>query len=264
MEAIREISKRKQSVRRSQGKKEILFRGLWMQKFVKSWIHKLGRWYCEEICRSEYESQAVTAVNERPVEYRFVFQSLLRTSPTTVLDVGTGTTALPHVIRTCGHMVTATDNTNDYWPIGMFNRHCYVVDDDITKTRIAKTFDLITCVSVLEHIKNHTGAIQGMFALLNSGGHLALTFPYNENQYIEDVYKLPGPGYRGDAPYVTQVYSRHELGRWLKTINGRIVEQEYWQVWTGDVWRSGERQYPPRQVDKHEMHQLTCLLIQKQ
>jgi len=232
-------------------------------KIFKSLVHKFGRWYVQEVCRREYESQEFNWINERPVEYRFVLQHLSHIVPVTVLDVGTGTTALPHLLRNCGFLVTAIDNIHDYWPKGMFNRHFYVINDDITNTRLAKKFDFITCVSVLEHIKNHEAAINSMFNLLNPEGHLALTFPYNENKYIENVYMLPEAGYGKDASYICQVYSRNELNKWLKMNNGKIVEQEYWQIFTGDFWTFGKRLYPPRQVHKHEKHQLTCILIQK-
>jgi len=232
-------------------------------KIFKSLVHKFGRWYVQEVCRREYESQEFNWINERPVEYRFVLQHLSRIVPVTVLDVGTGTTALPHLLRNCGFLVTAIDNIHDYWPKGMFNRHFYVINDDITNTRLAKKFDFITCVSVLEHIKNHEAAINSMFNLLNPEGHLALTFPYNENKYIENVYMLREAGYGKDASYICQVYSRNELNKWLKMNNGKIVEQEYWQIFTGDFWTFGKRLYPPRQVHKHEKHQLTCILIQK-
>lgn len=234
-----------------------------MMKSLKSRIiHRFGRLYCEEVCRAEYEAQQFLP-NERVVEYRFVFHSVLRTSPTTVLDVGTGKSALPHLLATCGYIVTAIDNIYDYWPGGMFNRHFHVINDDITNTKLKRKFDFITCVSTLEHIKEHKTAIQSLFTVLNPGGHLVLTFPYNENMYIENVYKLPGAGFGKHVSYICQVFSRNELDDWLKTNKGIILEQEYWQCYTGNFWTFGEDVYPPRQVDEHEKHHLSCILIQK-
>ena len=80
----------------------------------------------------EYKRQTFIGLSERPVEYSFVFKCIGMLCPTRVLDVGTGTTALPHLIRNCGPLVTAIDNINDYWPSGMSNRHYYVLDKDIT------------------------------------------------------------------------------------------------------------------------------------
>lgn len=230
---------------------------------IKSSVNRIGLLYTQILCKREYYSQEFIGINERPVEFQFVFKQLTRKWPKTVLDVGTGATALPHLIRNCGFLVTATDNVRDYWPKGMVNRHFYVVNDDITDTRLNKRFDFITCVSVLEHIKDHTAAIKSMFSLLNPGGHLVLTFPYNEHKYVGNVYKLPESSVKEEFSFVTQVYSRNELDKWLMDNGGSIQEQEYWQFFTGDFWTCGERVSPPLQVDKSEKHQISCVLIQK-
>jgi trans-aconitate methyltransferase len=121
----------------------------------------------------------------------------METFPETVLDVGTGTNALPSLIRTCGPVVTAIDNVTDYWPDGMVNRHFHVRDEDATR-KISGKYDLVTCVSVLQHIQAHDDAIRRMLEALKPGAHLALTFPYNERRYIDNVYQLPGAGYGQD------------------------------------------------------------------
>jgi SAM-dependent methyltransferase len=230
---------------------------------LKSLVHKFGRWYCEGVCKREFQAQDFRRVNERPIEFRFVFEQLTRLQPTTVLDVGSGTTALPHLMRNCGFLVTATDNVSDYWPKGMFNRHYYVINDDITNSRLTEEFDVITCISVLEHIARSGEAVQSMFRLLKPGGHLVLTFPYNEHEYVEDVYKLPGAGYGWDNPYICQVYSRRQIEGW-KDANGAVgVEQEYWQCFSGRLWTFGQQVRPPRRVSKEDSHQLTCLLFRK-
>ena len=150
----------------------------WLHKRLRTLINDRYMQLTREICRSEYEYQPLLR-NERPIEYRFLFESLSKTSPFSVLDIGIGTTALPHLLRTCGFIVTAIDNVVDYWPTGMLNRHFHVIDDDITDTRLTGTFDLIACISTLGHIENHQDALRTMFLLLNPGGHIVLTLPYN-------------------------------------------------------------------------------------
>lgn len=56
-------------------------------------------------------------------------------------------------------------------------------------------FDFITCVSLLERIREHNNAVGGMFSLLKHGGQIALTGPYNNKSQISNVYKLPESGY---------------------------------------------------------------------
>jgi SAM-dependent methyltransferase len=233
-------------------------------KGLKKIAHALGTAYTRELCRREYANQSFSHVNERPVEYRFVMQCLSGSASVKILDVGTGTTALPHILRNCGYLVTAIDNVRDYWKSGNFtNRHYHVIDDNIVAPSLADRFDFITCVSVLEHIPDHNRAVDSMFSLLNPAGYIALTFPYNETNYIENVYMLPGASYGRDLPYVCQVYSRSEVDAWLARNRGKLVVQEFWRMFTGKYWTFGERLRTPIQVERNEPHQLTCLLLQK-
>ena len=233
-------------------------------RLLKSLAHAVGRAYCRRLCKSEYDSQDFRRLNTGCIEYHFLLQWLLQIAPTTVLDVGTGNSALPHLLRECGFVVTATDNIRDYWPHGMFNRHYHVLNDDIRRTTLVGPYDFITCTCVLEHIREHEAAISSMCGLLKPGGHLAMTFPYNEKQYVENAYDLPGATYGKDAPYVCQVYSRKEVDRWQANLPLEIVDQQYWQVFTGPLWALGERIRPYRPAASDTLHHLTCLLLRKQ
>lgn len=217
--------------------------------------------YCHFVCRSEWESQTFKRFNERPVEYAFVLSIISKIYPRRVLDVGSGTTALPHILRSCGSLVTATDNIRDYWPSGMVNRHYHVIHDDITTTKLTTCYDLVTCISVLEHIREVDAAVRNMASLLTPGGHLALTFPYNEADYCPNVYALPGSSYGQSAPYVTQSYSRTNLDRWTLNTGLAIVQQQYWRFWSGDFWTVGHQIIPPQAVGPDDRHQLTCVLL---
>lgn len=234
-----------------------------MMRFVKGVVHRLGKAYCRKICRSEFESQSFRWINERPIEFRFLFDRICRSNAKTVLDVGTGTTSLPRLLRTCGYLVTATDNIRDYWPDGMTNRHYHVVNDDITATNIRESFDFVTCISVVEHIRNHTAAVRNMIKLLNENGSLIVTCPYSEQTYIANVYDLPDAGYGKDNPYICQSFSRMEINSWLEDSGAQIVAQEYWQVFTGEYWTVGEKLRIPVQVTKNDRHQLTCIHLKK-
>jgi SAM-dependent methyltransferase len=239
-----------------------LFRRL-LPRPVKSGIKALLDRYPRWVCGQEFYSQTLTRLNERPIEISFVFKAVRDLYPRTILDVGTGTTALPHLLRNCGMIVTAIDNVRDYWRDGMVNRHYYIVDDDITNTRLQGGFDLIICVSVLEHIERADDAVKNMFSLLNRDGHLLLTFPYNEKMYVRNVYELPGSTYGKGSPYITQAFSRTQLDSWVQNYHGTIVEQEYWQCWDGEHWTVGNQVIPPRRAFSENPHQLSCVLIQR-
>ena len=183
--------------------------------------------------------------------------------PVSVLDIGTGRTAIPEVIRHWGFNVIAIDNIRDYWSYNVTNRHFYVIDDDILNPKLKSKFDFIICTSVLEHIKDHMNAVRNMFSLLKEGGHMVLTFPYNENTYVSDAYKLDGCEFKNPNT-ICQIYSRDQLNDWMSTNNGRILFQEYWEIFEGDLWGQGKRLSPQHQVDRREKHHHTCIMLEKQ
>tara|TARA_R110001583_G_scaffold76329_2_gene209023 strand:+ start:1561 stop:2289 length:729 start_codon:yes stop_codon:yes gene_type:complete len=230
---------------------------------LKSMINFVGMIYVRFVCKREYNLQTFVDFNERPIEFSFLFDNLSRSWPKSVLDVGTGMTALPHLMRNCGFVVTAIDNIEDYWPYGMTNRHYHVVNDDITRTKIEDRFDFITCISVLEHIKDHREAMRSMFKLLNPGGHLIITFPYNEGQYVKNAYDLPGSCVRIKYPFVTQVFSREEMDSWLEDSPFKVSEQEYWRFFEGEFWTCGDRLDHPIKVSLENSHHLSCICLIK-
>ena len=234
-----------------------------MLRLAKRKVRSLLDRYPSFVCEQEFEEQQFTRFNERPVEFAFAFRMIATYYPGTILDVGTGMAALPHLMRNCGPLVTATDNVRDYWPQGMVNRHYHVIDDDITSTRLSGQFDLVTCISVLEHVQNADAAVRNMFSLLNPGGRLVMTFPYNEQSYVRNVYDIPGSSYGRGLPYITQSYSRSELARWLTNNDAEIVTQEYWRFWEGEHWTVGKQIIPPEQVRAEDQHQHTCVCLKR-
>lgn len=223
-------------------------------------LRRAALWPAAQIARRDFESQSFKRYNERPIEFGFVFRALGTYAPKEVLDVGTGTTALPHLMRNCGPMVWATDNATDYWKDGLVNPHYHVIDDDIRKTEIDRTFDMVTCVSTLEHIVPATSAVKTMLSLVKAGGHLVLTCPYTEDRYIKNVYEEQGSS-RGQAnAYTTQSFCRDNLREWFSGV-ADIVEQDYWRYWSGDFWTDGSQLIPPERSGPDMPHQLTCLVL---
>lgn len=223
----------------------------------------LTKKYVNKINYEEYLNPPFGRSNERPVEYRFVFEQISNYYPKKILDVGTGVTALPHLMANCGLKVTAIDNIKDYWKEGMFNRHYHVINDDIVNSKLKEKFDMITCISVLEHIENADEAVKSMFKLLNPDGYLILTFPYNDKKGVDNTYTLPNSEVKNLPKYKTRAYCRDDLDRWQKENPSLIIKQEYWQFFTGDYWTVGEQIKVPKQVDQSDKHQISCLILKK-
>ena len=231
----------------------------------KELIHKCGRLYIRKVTQSEAEGQKFTRHNERPAEYAFVFRQINNYAPQTVLDVGTGTTALPALLAACGCVVTAMDNVHDYWPTDMVNRYWHVIDDDIQRTSQSGPFDMITCISVLEHIADHRGAMRSMMKLLRPGGHLVLAGPYTEREYVADCYRVPEANADSQKlPYICRSYSRTELESWLTENRCALIAAEYWRTWTGRHWSLGERIAPPEPSSQEGPHTHACFLIRRE
>ena len=226
---------------------------------LKAAIHRLGAAYMAKTAQSEATGQRFRRHNERPAEYSFVFRAINRCArKNRLLDVGSGTTALPALISDCGCVVTAIDNVSDYWPAGMVNRHWHVEDDDISRTERADRFDMVTCISVLEHIKDHQGAMRKIMGLLKPGGHLVLAGPYTEREYVEDTYKVEAADpTSAKLPYMCRSYSRRELDLW----GGEVIDAEYWRAWSGRHWAQGERIAPPEPSTQGGAHNHACFLI---
>ena len=233
-----------------------------MIQIVKKQVRDIWNLYSQRDNRLEFERQEFSKFNERPVEYGFVFSKLSQIYPRKVLDIGTGVTSLPRLLRQCGFLVTAIDNVRDYWTSGMINSHYHIIDDDITDTQLTEKFDFITCISVLEHIEKSGSAVRNMFNLLTPRGHLVLTFPYTENNYIENVYHQDGSTHGHYTSVICQSYSREKLNQWLQDNNGTLIDQEYWQFFP-KYWTVGEQIIPPKMVTVDDNHQLSCILIQK-
>lgn len=226
-------------------------------------LNVIGRNYVRRLTQAESARQRHLP-NERAVEYRFLFEQVAELEPRTVLDVGTGKTCVPAMISQCGCIVTAVDNVKDFWPHGLSNRHFSVQDIDITRSTLTERFDLISCISVLEHIEDYEAAVDTMCQLLEIGGHLVLTFPYSESAFHPNVYQLPeSAAYGQRIPYICRSYSRTQLDAWLARNHLRLVKMETWRFYAGAYWSCGSREPRPIRVDSHERHQLACLLIQR-
>jgi SAM-dependent methyltransferase len=228
---------------------------------LKRLAHVAGQRYVRAMMDREYSHPSMH-INERSIEYAFVFSELTIIQPSSILDVGTGTTALPALFRTCGFNVTAIDNIRDYWPKGMYNRHYHVLDQDIRNPKLDETFALVTCISVLEHIQQSVAAVRGMASLLDPGGVLLLTCPYSENLYHPNVYELEGSYGYGNKDYITQQYSRRELTLWVSEAGLHPLLQEYWELFDSDYWSVGAR-IRPNKSSAEERHQLTCVALKK-
>ncbi len=228
-------------------------------RFIKKIFKQIFNFYL----KNEYRHQSFKRFNERPVEYAFALRMLSKFYPKSVLDVGSGTTAFPHLLSNCGMTVTAIDNIKDYWTGGMFNRHFYVLDDDILNPKKISRYDMVFCISTLEHIEDYEKAIINMVNSLNNEGILVLTFPSSSFEYIHNCYTLPNSSYGKGNPYIAQSFSSEIINSWITKYDLVEIESEFWKFWTDRYWTCGEQIIPPERSQKNGDFQIRCICLQK-
>jgi 2-polyprenyl-3-methyl-5-hydroxy-6-metoxy-1,4-benzoquinol methylase len=238
---------------------------LYVLRPLRAIAHRLGRAYIDHLLNAESRAPELGRINERPIEYRFCFEAVNEYQPRLVLDVGTGQSALPSLLATCGPRVHALDNVRDYWPSGMHNRHYLVRDYDICDPAIGASirerYNLITCISVIEHIVDHVRAVRGMMDLLAPGGRIVVTTPYNEVTFHENVYTISGSYGFGNTAYICRQSTRRELDSWLNC--GLAIErEEYWRLFDSTYWSVGNLVRPPEVADKSK-GQLGCFVFRR-
>lgn len=233
-----------------------------MKKIILKVYNFIGAKYLSPILKLEERVRPFPVINERATEYSFTLKHMQKLCSGKVLDIGPGKSSWPHLMSTCGFNVKAIDKIDEYWS-SYFNRHYRIYHDDITNPKTKEKFQFATCLSVLEHIPDHLGAMTGIHNLLETNGYLVLTFPYNENIYHKNIYKHHKAGYGQNANFITQVYSRKETNRWLTDTSFEIIDQEYYKVFTGEMWTMGDRVTPCEQTTSSDLHHLTCILLQK-
>ncbi|MDD1708095.1 MAG: methyltransferase domain-containing protein [Methanoregulaceae archaeon] len=125
----------------------------------------------------------------RQLEYSFMLDHIPDHKPLHILDMGSGVTVFPQTLARMGHYVEAMDPCSK-WVLrdpdiqGSFNafygtdveyRHQYA--EEIGE---ARRYDLITSVSVLEHLyrRQVAGTIRHLLSLIRPGGRLILTVDY--------------------------------------------------------------------------------------
>lgn len=122
------------------------------------------------------------------------------------------------------------------------NLHCLLIEDAPYKE---ESFDLITCISVLEHIPESQNAILKIWNLLSSGGTLIITLPCMAEatiQYIsESEYGLFKPGTDGFT-FWQQYYDTLLLEERIYKVTGSPVQiNVYGEKKPGSFARNAEQ-----------------------
>jgi ubiquinone/menaquinone biosynthesis C-methylase UbiE len=150
-----------------------------------------------------------------------------------VLDVGVGEfPAFWYMLNQCGVDAVGTDILPQYFPESLGSLKTCLFQDDITKTRIKPdSFDVVTCISTLEHIPDWQAAVINMRRLCRNGGRIIITVPFSRN--------YPADNIKGGNK-LTRIFSSAQISE-MEGLAGPMTSAEYWKCWSGAAWRQGER-----------------------
>lgn len=112
------------------------------------------------------------------------------------LEVGPGSGVYLPTLETHFEVVTASDIEEAHLQhLEPLFPNVTVARDDITATSLPpRSFDLILCSEVVEHIPDSAAAVRGMFSLLKPGGKLILSTPqrFSPLELASKIAFLPG------------------------------------------------------------------------
>ncbi len=200
-------------------------------------------------------------VTERVVEYQFALCALQFANGQRVLDIGQGPCpAFWYLLNTIGYVCTATDisqrgviqfsykgGTSKPPTYGKFP---LFMMDDISQSKLPDgSFDVVFCISTLEHIPQFDAAVVNMHRLLVTGGLLVVSVPYSHTKHIHNVFAEPYHP-KGTTGF-TQSFSEVDVGRWRGMFD-RTLHMEFWKCWTGGFWRQGKRLPVPKTAVAHQ------------
>lgn len=205
-------------------------------------------------------------IYERPLEYCYVMEKIMEFKSQKILDIGCGKTAFPRVLLDSGFDVTCTDQQNNYWGSSIVNRHVYVISDDICHSSLlSDEYDTISCISVLEHIKQYDIAVKEMVRLLRPGGILLITFPFTyDGDFIWNVYDLiESDAFSSSFRYIAHSFNNKNITSWKRKYSLLEIDRRYFRSWTGKYIRCGDRIQYPFWIENKETANNICITLQK-
>jgi len=188
---------------------------------VANWLrHKL-------MVKKEMISMRPGKFSEREIEYAFLFNNLHHSPGPKVLEVAPGKSGMTLPLQHCGYDVTAID---------MDVAHPWVHQGDATQLQYEdNSFDAACSISVYEHIPDVDKAMSELFRVVVPGGIIILSFPYNAEQFVPDIYEHIDPD-----GYIVAIYSEQKLREWFDN-RAEMLARDYWKQWDGELFGQGEK-----------------------
>ncbi len=153
-------------------------------------------------------------------EYPFVYESIAEAAgrsgprPLRVLDAGSGATFFPYFLMdhltnlevTCWDSDASLAAIHEALNAGARGRARFEVRDLQAPPDVARPFDVIYCISVLEHLPRRDETVRAFRKMLARGGLLVVTFDVS----LEHGGEIPLAEARGLARHLETVFPSHD------------------------------------------------------
>lgn len=173
--------------------------------------------FYDEGWRSGWDDMKIYGPTARHTR-RFIFQLLSKIKFTSVLDAGCGTGILLSQIYQRYPHIQPTGSEYSPDGLGFAKKRLPKAEFqvlDLSKEKLDRKFDLITCIDVLEHIPDDRAALRNLLAM--TSGYLILSVPL-------------GPLFKAEVERMGHVhgYSRQELETKIREAGFEIVKTIQW------------------------------------
>lgn len=169
-----------------------------------------------------------------PLRLNYIIQRAGNLADKTVLDVGCGGGILSESMALCSAKVTGIDMSEK--PLNVAKLHLYESElkidyQHITAEQLAterpNSFDIVTCMEMLEHVPDPASVVSACHNLVKPGGHIFFsTLNRNPKSYLfaiigaEYILKLLPKGTHDYAKFIRPA----ELAQWVRTAGGEMLD----------------------------------------
>ncbi len=197
--------------------------------------------------------------SDRFLEYPFVFSHLPSNKNAKILDIGCAGSFFPLIIAALGYDVTACDIRPYEILTNLKFGNFKFVQQDILKNRLAKeSFNMVTCISVLEHIglegrygsvellNGDLSMVREIYRILKTNGSTIITLPYGISKVVKPYHRVY------DYNRIKEIESSF-----------KVIEEKFYKTDPNGNWLECDAEEGEKSTGGKDKYNLSLLYLQK-